>query len=60
MGYRLYCDLCGKDIDNGEESRHFKVKEKKALFHDVWWEKIEAHDECVRAVINAVRERKDK
>lgn len=41
------------------ERRTFKVKELKHSMYEIWWEKIDAHAECVRAVIDSVRKKKD-
>lgn len=58
MSYQLLCDLCGKPILAGH--RRFKFKELKSLFHETWWERIDAHDICVQAVISAYRAQKEK
>lgn len=45
------CDICGKPI--GTAGRYFKVKECRGLFGGYWWEEIDCHDECVRAIVKA-------
>lgn len=47
------CDICGKPIvRNG---RKFRIKELRGLFLDggFIWEEIDAHDECVKMLIQA-------
>ena len=56
MSYKLTCDLCGKPIES--DCRAFKVKELKHSMYEIWWEKIDAHAECVKAVIDSVRKKK--
>lgn len=53
--YQLICDLCGEPIKG--ERRLLKIKEFKGVSFQ--WEKIDAHDECVKAVAAAARERKE-
>lgn len=56
--YEVVCDLCGKRIEGGTGLRRFKIKEKKVSFSDVWWEHIDAHDECVRRLYEAAKSRR--
>ena len=58
---QILCDLCGEPI-KGEQRRHFKIKEFKPRFDDIFngWEYIVAHDECVKAVAAAARERNEE
>lgn len=51
--YQLICDLCGEPIK--EKHRELKIKEFKYL--PFQWQEIDAHDECVKAVAAAARER---
>lgn len=56
---QILCDLCGEPI-KAEPRRLFKIKELKSsweLFGG--WEYIIAHDECVKAVAAAARERNE-
>lgn len=50
------CDLCGEPIGS-KEGRLFKIKECKQLWWESYWEELLAHDECVKAVAAAARER---
>ena len=55
---QILCDLCGEPI-KGELCRHYKIKEVKPLWEGFSsWEFITAHDECVKAVAAAARERR--
>ena len=52
------CDLCGKPIKSA--GRLFKIKELKSSWHESYWVKLLAHDECVKAVVSAYQaERKE-
>lgn len=51
------CDLCGKPIESG--GRLFKIKELKSPWHVGCWVELLAHDECVKAVAAAARERNE-
>lgn len=58
MSYKAFCDLCGKQIQ-GDEARQFKIRERTFSFHESWWTKLEAHDQCVQAVISAYKAQKE-
>lgn len=51
------CDLCGKPIDS--QGRLVKIKERKTLWWESYWEELLVHDECVKAVAAAARERNE-
>lgn len=51
------CDLCGEPIKS--EGRLFKIKELKSSWHVGYWIELLAHDECVKAVAEAARERSE-
>ena len=51
----MLCDLCGKPIDEGR--RHFKVKERRFSWGDSWWEEIDVHDECVKKLLEGVKQK---
>ena len=53
---KTYCDLCCEEIKTGEKLRFFKIKEY-GLFHQLTWQKIDAHDECVKAIAAVAREK---
>ena len=52
----VICDLCGKPLDIHSNGRWFKIKDYQ--FHAFMWEwtRIDAHDECVKRLLNAVAE----
>lgn len=52
------CDICGETITRG--GRSFKIKECKGLFEGFFWMELDAHDECVRMLIEAKKEREKK
>ena len=45
------CDLCGKPMYS--DSRACKIKELKFSWHEFWWEKIDAHDECIKKLFDS-------
>lgn len=50
------CDICGEPITS--DGRSFKIKECLGLFEGgFFWETIDAHDKCVRMLIEAKKER---
>lgn len=51
MGYIRVCDLCGKPLQ--EVGREYRIKRRWYSWHENGWEPIEAHDECVRKLLNA-------
>ncbi len=55
--YQLICDLCGEPIKEKEKRRELKIKEFKVI--PFQWQEIDAHDECVKAVAAAARERNE-
>lgn len=52
------CDLCGKPIN--ETGRHFKVKERKFSWHESWWEYIDVHDDCVKELLKAIKQKESE
>ncbi len=53
MSYKKVCDLCGKEIVTGDY-REFKIKERRGWLES-YWVKLDAHDECVRKLVDAVK-----
>ena len=52
MGYVRVCDLCGKPLQ--EIGREYKIKKRWYSWPaDSGWETIDAHDECVKKLLNA-------
>ncbi len=51
------CDLCGKPIKY--DGRLFKIKELKSSWHERYWMELLVHDECVKAIVAAARERSE-
>ncbi len=53
------CDICGKVISEGIESRHFKVKVKELkpdYSYYGWtnhWARIDAHNSCIEMLLKA-------
>ena len=56
MSYKKVCDLCGKEMTSFDECRKFKIKEHRYSIWTRWkWVRIDAHDECVRRLFEAVK-----
>ncbi len=51
MGYIRVCDLCGKPLH--EEGREYRIRRRWCLWYEYGWETIDAHDECVRKLLDA-------
>ena len=54
---KRFCDLCGKPMDS--DSRTFKIKELKVSWHEFWWERIDAHDECIKKLFDSKKKNDD-
>ena len=57
---KVVCDLCGKEIQTERQKRKFKIKERKTWMDNKlgWvteWVYIDTHDECVRTILQAVK-----
>lgn len=50
MATKLFCDLCGKEIERNRDDCEFHITRQRLGFHE---EKIDAHDECVRKLFAA-------
>lgn len=57
--YKLICDLCGEPIESPEKHSEFKIKKRWYSWWESGWDRIDAHDECVKAVAAAARERSE-
>ena len=55
-----FCDLCGRELYNGQIHRRFKIKElKSSSVPQDWgprWVNIVAHDRCIEALISNKKE----
>jgi hypothetical protein len=54
MGYIKVCDLCGKPMR--EAGKTYRIKERWTSWYESGWTTIEAHDECVKRLLNALAE----
>ena len=57
MGYIKVCDLCGKPMQ--EAGKTYRIKERWCLWHESGWTTIEAHDECVKRLLNALDDKRE-
>ena len=55
---KMYCDLCGKPLDS-DKSRNFKIKELKVSWHESWWQRMDAHDECIKKLFDSKKKNND-
>ena len=62
MAVKTFCDICGERIFPAEHRWYgkYKLKQLHACWEDLWWEKVEAHQECVDALCEAIKERRNK
>lgn len=42
------CDLCNRTVQYGFDSTDYKTKRRAWSPYDMRWQRIDAHDECVR------------
>lgn len=59
MAYQLICDLCGKPIIDGANKR-YRIKERWVSWYESGWVTIDAHEECVKKLIDSVKENKEE
>lgn len=55
---KRFCDLCGKPLDS-DKSRNFKIKELQVSWYEFRWQRIDAHDECVKKLFDSVKKEQD-
>lgn len=56
MGVIHVCDLCGKPLGLDGYKKKYKIKEETtSLWGEHGWVTIEAHDECVRKLLDGVK-----
>lgn len=52
MSKILMCDLCGKPIFNLARAESYKIKAKNRIVDGIIWVNIDAHDDCVEALLS--------
>lgn len=57
MGYIRVCDLCGKPMC--EPGKTYRIKERWVSWYESGWATIEAHDECVERLLNALDDKRE-
>ena len=62
MAVKTFCDICGKEIFPGEPRwfGKYKLKYHWTIWHERGWTEVEAHQECVDALCEAIEERRQK
>lgn len=53
MGYIKVCDLCGKPMR--ETGKKYRINS----WYESGWTKIDAHDECVKRLLNALDDKRE-
>ena len=53
MAYIHVCDLCGRPLDYKNDYSEYRIKKRWCLGPDSGWERLDAHDSCIQAVLNA-------
>ena len=56
MAYIHVCDLCGRPLDHKNDYSEYRIKKRWCLGPDHGWERLDAHDSCIQAVLNARRQ----
>lgn len=59
MAYIKICDLCGKPIQ-GEPQKNYKIKERWSSWWESGWVPIDAHEECVKKLFDAARNKTEE
>jgi len=49
-----YCDLCKRELKQGERRQKYRIKQFKKTDYDFRWIEIEAHDKCIDRILEAV------
>ena len=47
------CDLCGKPMPLDYQGYHYRIKNHWKSWWELGWVRIEAHDECVKQLLDA-------
>ena len=49
-----YCDLCKRELKQGECRKRYRIKQFKKTDYDFRWIEIEAHDMCIDRILEVV------
>ena len=49
-----YCDLCKRELKQGERRQKYRIKQFKKTDYDFRWIEIEAHDKCIDRILEVV------
>ena len=49
-----FCDLCKKELKQGERRQKYRIKQLKKTDYDFRWIEIEAHDKCIDKILEVV------
>lgn len=60
MAYIKICDLCGRQMMFAESTRQFKVKELKGSWEDHWWRRVDAHEVCIRGLMEEIHKKGER
>lgn len=52
--YKVFCDLCGKEITYTADEREYKIKRRWHSGFDNGWEKLNVHTECVKRLYEEI------
>lgn len=57
MAYVRVCDLCGKPLQS--IGKKYRIKERWVSWWESGWITIDAHDECVKKLLNALDDQRE-
>lgn len=53
MAYIHVCDLCGKPLTFSDDYSEYRIKKRWCLGPDHGWERIDAHNDCIKRMYEA-------
>ncbi len=57
MAYIRVCDLCGKPLQS--TGKKYRIKKLWVSWYESGWVTIEAHDECIEKLLNALDDQRE-
>lgn len=58
---KIFCDICGKEINNLREMSQYKMKKLElSFFPEFRWEHLTVHKNCWRDLAELIAERRTK
>ena len=55
-----FCDICGKEITNLDTASEFKLKKLEYSWHEHWWTRLNAHNECWADLCKLIKQKREE